>query len=191
MARPTLTSVKIRYKDPLRWIIGRVDPAWGVPDQNVPMVWDVNTLMYRPFNSILAADLADAVANFAGWSDGFVQPRANEEACFVTIVTEGIVEVLLDQATAITTETLLAPTVGTVISNDTFAATATPAEAIMKVIKTCSCGDCRLEPCPPDAAEPTAIGTGGSPTGSPSELAVYPDRRTAWAYFNVAYTSGA
>lgn len=187
MARPNLTSVKIRYKDPLRWIIGRVDPAYGVPEQNVPMAWDPNRLMYRPFSSILAADIADAIANFAGWSDGFLQPRANEEACYVTIVTEGIVEVLLDTATAIHTEMLLTPTAGTVVSNDTFADTAVGADSIMKVIKTCNCTDCRLEPCPPDVAAATLIAT--DETGSPSDLAVYPDRRTAWAYFNVAYTS--
>jgi hypothetical protein len=189
MARPNLTSVKIRYKDPLRWIIGRVDPAYGVPEQNVPMAWDVNRLMYRPFSSILAADLADAVANFAGWSDGFVQPQPNEEAVYVTIVTEGIVEVLLDTATAIHTQTLLAPTAGTVLSNDTFADTAVAAEAIMKVIKTCNCSEPFMNPCPPDVAAATLIAA--AETGSPSDLAVYGDRRTAWAYFNVAYTSGA
>lgn len=187
MARPNLTGVKLRHQSELKYIIGRVDPAYGVPDQNVPMAWDQHRLLYRPFSSILAADLAEAITNFRGFSDGYVQPYPDEQGLYVKIVQEGIVEVLLDAATAIHTEMLLTPTAGTVVSNDTFADTTTAADSILKVVKTCSCPDPFPQPCPPDAGAATLIAA--DETGSPSDLAVYSNRRTAWAYFNVSYIS--
>jgi hypothetical protein len=181
--------VKLRHQEELRYIVGRVDPAYGVPDQNVPMAWDVNTLMYRPFSSILAADLADAITNFRGFSDGYVQPQADETAVYVKIVQAGIIEVLLDTPTAITTESWLTPTAGTAVSNDTFALAATDEVGLLKVMKVCACSEPFLNPCPPDAGAATLIASGE--TGSPSTLAVYGNRRTAWAYFDINVTKPA
>lgn len=186
MARPTLTGVKLRYQDPIRYIVGRVDPAYGVPDQHVPMAWDANTSMYRPFSSILAAGIADAVANFRGFSDGYVQPQRNEEVVFVKIVQSGVVEVLLDVAADVHTETWLTATAGTVVSDDTFTEAADEDIGILKVMKTCSCPEPMLQPCPPAFGAATLIA--GDETGSASEAAVYSDRRTAWAYFDVNVT---
>lgn len=189
MARPTLTGVKLRHQDPIRYIIGRVDPAYGVPDQHVPMAWDANTSMYRPFSSILAAGIADAVANFRGFSDGFVQPQRDEEAAYVKIVQSGVVEVLLDAATDIHTETWLTATAGTVVSDDTFTEAADEDVGLLKVMKTCICPESAVQPCPPAVGAATVIA--GDETGSPSEAATYPDRRTAWAYFDVNVTKAA
>lgn len=188
MARPNLTSVKLRYQDG-DYIIGRVDPAYGVPDQHVPMAWDADKLMYRPFSSVLAAGLADALANFAGFSDGYVQPQPNEEGVYVKIATKGTVEVLLDTATAIHTEMWLTPTAGTVVSNDTFAEATVADSGILKVMKTCNCPEPFLNPCPPDFGAATLFAA--DETGSPSDAATYANRRTAWAHFEVGKTGPA
>lgn len=181
MALPVnLTGVKIRHRFDSYETIGFCDPAYGIPDQNVPLIWDATAKVYRPFSSLTT--VAAAYGAFAGFSDDYVEPQADDLPRKIHVVRSGIVEVQLNTPAAVTTETLLTPVaVSSVVSNTLFAVSATANQCILKVVKVCGCPTWDKDSCPPAAA--------AANNTSPTSAVTYPTVRTVWAYYNVGYTS--
>lgn len=179
---PSYTSVRIRHRLSESDLWGHVDPLWGVPEQNCPMVWDfpaAGVPLLRPFSSITT--IADAIANFAGWSNDYVRPGVSTT---IQLIQHAIVNVELVTPTAVHLWTRVTPVlVSGAVSNYIFTTTdADNADNIGRVWKECACPP-SFQVCPPAAAAAGSLGATGS--AAPTRATM----RSVDVEFNVLYRS--
>lgn len=176
---PSYTSLRIRHRLSESDLWGHIDPLWGIPEQNCPLVRDTDTGLYRPFSSLTT--IAEAIANFAGWSNDYVKPGISTT---IQIIQHAIVNVELVTPTAVTTWTRVTPVlVSGAVSNYIFTTTdADNADNIGRVWKECACPPA-IQVCPPAAAAAGAIGSSG--TAAPTRATM----RSVEVEFNVLYRS--
>lgn len=177
MALPAanLTDLKVRRQDATGVYMRRyqVDPYWGIPEGQPPLLMDPTTGLVRPFSS--CTTVAFAADNFVGFCNEWVPPGEERS---VWVVQKGWVEFKLETPAAVKAGDIYKPiVVSGAVSDDTV----NPVETLYGIFKAVY--DC---PCQPSYDRATCLGAVPAANNTSPTSATRNTVRTAVFLFDAA-----